>query len=121
MDKNVNRVCEILRSRAEVGLRKYGVTTERGDLSSAEWLRHLQEELLDGAVYIEAVLSKGWRPISSAPRDGSVFMTFTPDDDQSYQFDTAYWCDDEECFVKLCCGFDRATHWMPLPEPPDGE
>ena len=57
MDANVERVCQKLQSRAEVGLRKYGVTTERDDLSLAEWLRHLQEELMDACVYIEAALA----------------------------------------------------------------
>lgn len=57
MDKNVESVCARLRERSEVGIRKYGVTTERGDLSRADWLRHLQEELMDAAVYIEAALA----------------------------------------------------------------
>ena len=32
---------------------RYGVNTDRTDLSTLEWLQHLQEELMDGAVYIE--------------------------------------------------------------------
>ena len=39
--------------RSDVGLRKYGVTTERKDLTTEQWLTHLQEEMLDGAIYIE--------------------------------------------------------------------
>jgi hypothetical protein len=35
------------------GHAKYGVTTERTDISLAGWLQHLQEELLDAAVYVE--------------------------------------------------------------------
>jgi hypothetical protein len=35
------------------GFRKYGTTTERTDLSLLDWLQHLQEELLDAAVYVE--------------------------------------------------------------------
>jgi hypothetical protein len=53
MDKNVENVIKQLRDREEEGLRKYGVNTERTDLTSLEWLQHLQEELMDGAVYIE--------------------------------------------------------------------
>ena len=52
-DKNVENVVEQLRWRAEKGLAKYGVTTERKDLSTLEWLQHLQEELMDATVYIE--------------------------------------------------------------------
>tara|TARA_R100000152_G_C6781865_1_gene217402 strand:+ start:3954 stop:4172 length:219 start_codon:yes stop_codon:yes gene_type:complete len=47
------RVIEKIRSRAAVGLQKYGTTMAREDLSNLEWLNHLQEELLDGAIYIE--------------------------------------------------------------------
>ena len=53
MDKNVEHVVSQLREREQQGLRKYGVNTERTDLSALEWLQHLQEELMDGAVYIE--------------------------------------------------------------------
>ena len=53
MDKNVENVVTQLRNREEQGLRKYGVNTERQDLSNLEWLQHLQEELMDASVYIE--------------------------------------------------------------------
>ena len=53
MDKNVEKVITQLRDREEEGLLKYGVNTERKDLTTLEWLQHLQEELMDGAVYIE--------------------------------------------------------------------
>jgi hypothetical protein len=53
MDKNVENVVTQLREREEEGLRKYGVNTERTDLTSLEWLQHLQEELMDASVYIE--------------------------------------------------------------------
>ena len=52
-DKNVENVVSQLRSREKQGMKKYGVNTERTDLSTLEWLHHLQEELMDGAVYIE--------------------------------------------------------------------
>lgn len=61
-DANVEAVRAKLSERAAVGLRKYGVSTERGDLSPEDWLRHLQEELLDAAVYIEAHLSARSQP-----------------------------------------------------------
>lgn len=52
-DKNVQRVSESLKERMERGFNKYGVTTERTDLNLMDWLQHLQEELLDAAVYVE--------------------------------------------------------------------
>jgi hypothetical protein len=39
--------------RSQVGIKKYGTTMERDDLSYAEWLTHLQEEMLDAAIYCE--------------------------------------------------------------------
>ena len=53
MDENVENVITQLREREQRGLSKYGVNTERTDLSTLEWLQHLQEELMDGTVYIE--------------------------------------------------------------------
>ena len=52
-DKNVENVVKQLRDREEQGLIKYGVNTERNDLTTLEWLQHLQEELMDASVYIE--------------------------------------------------------------------
>jgi hypothetical protein len=42
--------------RSEAGLKKYGVTMLRDDVSTVEWLRHAQEEALDFAVYIERII-----------------------------------------------------------------
>jgi hypothetical protein len=53
MDRNVDKVITQLRDREEQGMSKYGVNTERTDLTTIEWLQHLQEELMDASVYIE--------------------------------------------------------------------
>lgn len=52
-DKNVESVRQMLYNRMETGYKKYGVTTERTDIDLQGWLQHLQEELLDAAVYVE--------------------------------------------------------------------
>ena len=52
-DKNVLSVIDQLTRRMEVGYNKYGTTTERTDIDLMGWLQHLQEELMDAAVYIE--------------------------------------------------------------------
>lgn len=57
MDRNVMAVLEKLRTRAEHGLRKYGVTTERTDLTRKQWLIHAQEEALDLAVYLQRLIN----------------------------------------------------------------
>ena len=54
-DSNVIKVVDLIISRANKGLIKYGVTTDRTDLNTLEWLQHLQEELLDAAIYIEKI------------------------------------------------------------------
>jgi hypothetical protein len=53
VDKNVDNVITQLRAREQKGMIKYGVNTERADLTTLEWLQHLQEELMDACVYIE--------------------------------------------------------------------
>lgn len=57
-DKNVESVRTKLQQRMETGLRKYGVTTERTDLSRKQWLIHAQEEALDLAVYLENLIQQ---------------------------------------------------------------
>ena len=52
-DKNVEGVIDQLRTREQQGMEKYGVNTERTDLTTIEWLQHLQEELMDACVYVE--------------------------------------------------------------------
>ena len=53
IDINVETVRRMLFQRMATGYKKYGVTTERTDIDTLGWLTHLQEELLDAAVYIE--------------------------------------------------------------------
>jgi hypothetical protein len=53
MDGIVNRVIDLFKKRSERGLKKYGTTLDRNDLTHLEWLQHLQEELMDAALYIE--------------------------------------------------------------------
>lgn len=52
-DPNVLAVTNKMIERMETGKAKYGVDTTRTDLGLMEWLVHLQEELMDAAVYVE--------------------------------------------------------------------
>lgn len=54
-DNNVNQICNEFVRRSEHGFKKYGVTTERNDLSFEQWIQHLKEELMDAVVYIHKV------------------------------------------------------------------
>ena len=55
-DANVEAVRKKMLDRSVVGLAKYGVTTERKDLSRIQWLNHLQEELMDAANYLQVLI-----------------------------------------------------------------
>ena len=57
LDANVERVRKKLLDRSKRGIEKYGTTTERGDLSMLDWMNHLQEELMDACVYLEAYIN----------------------------------------------------------------
>ena len=50
-------VCAKILRRAEVGKNKYGGTMERTDLELVEWMKHLQEEMMDATVYLERLIS----------------------------------------------------------------
>lgn len=52
-DPIVENVRNLLSVRSKMGMVKYDTTLEDSKLSTLEWLQHLQEELLDGACYIE--------------------------------------------------------------------
>ena len=52
-DSIVESVITQFKARSERGIDKYGVTLDRTDLSTLEWLIHLQEELMDATLYIE--------------------------------------------------------------------
>jgi hypothetical protein len=58
MSKIEDSVAEKILNRAEVGKKKYGVTMERDDLSITQWLKHLQEELMDATVYLEKIIQE---------------------------------------------------------------
>lgn len=57
LDPNVEAVREKLKARAEAGLQKYGTDTMRSDLDILQWLQHAQDELMDGANYLQRLMS----------------------------------------------------------------
>ena len=52
-DSIVKSVVSSYKERSRVGIEKYNKTMDRNDLSTSEWLQHLQEELMDATLYIE--------------------------------------------------------------------
>lgn len=55
-DPIVEQNVSLLRERSVVGVQKYGTTLVDNKLTHGQWMRHLLEELLDGANYIQAAL-----------------------------------------------------------------
>jgi len=54
----VESVIDQFKDRSNVGIKKYGTTLDRDDLTMLEWLIHLQQELMDATLYIEKLKSK---------------------------------------------------------------
>jgi len=52
-DKIIERVINKIKSRSDVGYKKYGVTLKDDDQPLDVWLTHIQEELMDAVNYIE--------------------------------------------------------------------
>ena len=52
-DKVIERVINKIKTRSDVGYKKYGVTLKDDDQSLHVWLTHIQEELMDAVNYIE--------------------------------------------------------------------
>ena len=52
-DKIIQQVINKIKSRSDVGFKKYGVTLYDDDQGLDAWLNHLQEELMDAVNYIE--------------------------------------------------------------------
>ena len=54
-DVIIDRVIEKIKSRSDVGFKKYGVTLKDDNQPLDVWLTHIQEELMDAVNYIEKV------------------------------------------------------------------
>lgn len=63
VDTVVEAVREDLLKRSQVGIKKYGVTLDRTDLTLKDWLQHAYEECLDQANYLKrAILELEGKP-----------------------------------------------------------
>lgn len=52
-DSIVQAVIKKFQERSDLGKKKYGVTLDRTDLKTLDWIQHAQEELMDGILYLE--------------------------------------------------------------------
>ena len=54
-DSIVKELCEDFKRRSETGIKKYGVTLDREDLSLSQWLQHSIEEKMDDLLYTKKI------------------------------------------------------------------
>jgi hypothetical protein len=52
MKSTTESIVDMIRSRSDFGMEKYGVSMDRTDLTTEEWIQHAMEEMLDGAQYL---------------------------------------------------------------------
>ena len=55
-DKTVRNVISKINERSNIGIIKYGTTLEQNKSDIQYWLKHLQEELFDAALYIQKLI-----------------------------------------------------------------
>jgi len=55
-EEAVENLIDKIQERAKMGHKKYGTTMERTDLTESEWETHLQEELMDAAIYMTRLM-----------------------------------------------------------------
>jgi hypothetical protein len=65
------KVIRLIKSRAWAGKYKYGMGMDRTDLTTFNWLQHLQEELTDAAIYVEKL--KEMHRAEPAKQPGQAF------------------------------------------------
>lgn len=64
-----------------------------------------------------------WRPIESAPKDGTEILVYVDYGDGSWKIEKAHWQHVFNKFMNatydpMMDDIDGATHWQPLPSPP---
>ena len=92
-DPIVQKVIESYNNRSEIGQEKYGTTLEKNDLTLIQWMKHLQEELMDATLYLEKLKSElelnpnfpegniitkeSWDNADKIIHDGFVYVKYT--------------------------------------------
>ena len=62
-DTVVESVIDKFKQRSEAGIKKYGTTLDRNDLTLEQWINHVQEELMDAVLYLQKLKTElPWRP-----------------------------------------------------------
>ena len=78
--------------------------------------------LRDAALALDNMI---WRPIETAPTDGTSVLVFLPGSRYvRHKITSGYWDDHQKCRCWIAAGYmqkdNPPTHWMPYPDAPDG-
>jgi len=57
MSKILYNIIDDLLAREDKGLKEYGTTMDRTDLSELDWLQHAYEEALDLSIYLKKLIN----------------------------------------------------------------
>ncbi len=88
-DPIVDAVCAKLQSRSAVGIGKYGVTLADSPEDTRAFLVHLQNELMDGANYVEKLLQEKEMPTP-------MTIEMEADERQAALDDCNTWAEDDD-------------------------
>jgi len=55
-----------LRAREKMGIEKYGVSVDKAELNTLQWMQHAYEESLDHAIYMKKLILEAHRQIARA-------------------------------------------------------
>lgn len=58
MNDTETEVCEDIKARQALGIKKYGLTVSANPLDLRQWLQHGYEEALDLAVYLKRAIKE---------------------------------------------------------------
>ena len=57
MSKILYNIIDDLLAREDKGIKEYGTTMDRSDLTEIEWLQHAYEEALDLSIYLKKLIN----------------------------------------------------------------
>src|SRR6266851_2617052 len=103
---------------AEMLCRAAGPECDCGD-SPCVYYRAADGLLASDSIRLElAALFNPWRPIETAPKDGTMILTFVPWLTYPKTLFWAKYADEWRCPATEDAHKYEPTHWLPLPTPP---
>lgn len=95
-----------------------------GDINNVDLVLDEAIEIISGAILAERERCQEWKPIDTAPKDGSKILAFAQGSyHRDHYYGVAQWAFADPDFPSTVDGWFweyaiRPTHWQPLPQPP---